>query len=58
MQCLGLITVGSTPSASVVKAYEDLYKPDASNSKVLAAIFNVDVGTESCRQRRKRKLAS
>ena len=58
MQRLCLITVGSTPSASAVKAYEDLYKPDASNAKALAAIFNVDVGTESCRQRRKRKLAS
>jgi len=58
MRRLGLVTVGSSPNASAVKAYEDLYKPDASNVKALAAIFNNDVGTESCRQRRKRKLAS
>ena len=58
MQRLGLITVGSTPSASAVKAYEDLYKPDASNAKALAALFNDDIGNESCRQRRKHKLAS
>ena len=41
-----------------MKAYEDLYKPDASNAKALAALFNDDIGNESCRQRRKRKLAS
>ena len=58
MRRLGLVTVGATPNASAVKAYEDLYKPDASNVKALAAIFNNEVGTESCRQRRKRKLAS
>jgi len=57
MQRLGLVIVRATPSSSAVKAYEDLYKPDASNVKALATIFNNDVGTESCRQRRKRKLA-
>ena len=35
-----------------------LYKPGPSNVKVLAALFNDDVGNESCRQRQKRKLAS
>jgi len=58
MQRLGLVTVGATPSTSAVKAYEDLYKPDASNAKALAALFNDDIRNESCRQRRKRKLAS
>ena len=58
MQRLGLVTVGATPSTSTVKAYEDLYKPDASNVKAVAALFNDEVGNESCRQRRKRKLAS
>ena len=57
MQRLGLVIVRATPSSSAVKAYEDLYKPDASNVKALAAIFNNDVGIESCRQRRKRKLS-
>ena len=58
MQRLDLVTVGATPSTSAVKAYEDLYKPDASNVKALAALFNNDIGNESCRQRRKRKLVS
>ena len=49
---------GATPSASAMKACEDLYKPDASNAKALAALFNDDIGNESCRQRRKRKLVS
>ena len=31
---------GVTPSASVVKAYEELYKPNAFNAKALAALFN------------------
>ena len=58
MQYLDLVTVGATPSTSAVKVYEDLYKLDASNIKTLAALFNDEVGNESCRQRRKRKLAS
>lgn len=58
MQRLGLVSAGATPSASAVKAYEDLYKPDASNAKALATLFNDNIGNESCRQRRKRKLAS
>ena len=55
---LGLAIAGATPSASAVKAYEDLYKPDASNAKALATLFNDNIGNESCQQRRKRKLAS
>ncbi|KAG2616686.1 hypothetical protein PVAP13_3NG249553 [Panicum virgatum] len=47
MQRLGLATAGATPSASAVKAYEDLYKPDTSNAKALAALFNDDIGNES-----------
>ena len=34
-----LVTVGATPSTSTVKAYEDLYKPDASNVKVVAVLL-------------------
>ena len=58
MQHLDLVTERLTPSVSAVKAYEDLYKPDASNAKALAALFSNDIGNESCRQRRKCKLAS
>ena len=39
MQRLGLVSAGATPSASAVKAYEDLYKPDASNVKAVAVLL-------------------
>ena len=48
MQRLGLVTVGATPIASAVKAFEDLYNLDASNVKALAVLFNDDIGNESC----------
>lgn len=62
MQHLGLVTGWSTPCASAMKAYEDLYEtetePNASNIEALAALFNDDAGNELCRQRQKRKLSS
>jgi len=42
-----LVTVEATPSTSTVKTYKDLYKPNASKVKALAALFNDDAGNKA-----------
>jgi hypothetical protein len=50
MQQLGLVTRLSTPSISMIKAYEELYEiktdPTASSIKALPELFNNDIGNE------------
>ena len=59
MQRLGLVTGLSTPSASTMKTYEEVYEAGSDDSNVEAreALFH-GVGNESCRKQRKRKLSS
>ena len=59
MQCLGLVTGLSTPSASAEKAYEALYEaePIAFNIEALEVLFHCGEN-ESHWQQRKRKPSS